>query len=97
MTGAEQLAQALARVIAEAISEATAQPTQAAMSTAAAAKFLGYTPSYVLRIAKAGELPSVGKGRGRRFLMNDLEAHRRRNRKAARVPITEDRAASPAH
>ena len=94
MTGAELLAQAIKALVTEAIAEATSQPTHAAMSTAAAAKFLGYTPSYVLRIAKAGELPSVGKGRGRRFLQPDLEAHRRRNRKAARIGITEDRAAS---
>lgn len=94
MTGAELLAQAINALVKEAIAEATSQPTHAAMSTAAAAKFLGYTPSYLLRIAKAGELPSVGEGRGRRFLQNDLEAHRRRHRKAARVSITEDRAAS---
>jgi excisionase family DNA binding protein len=95
VTGAELLAQAIKVLVTEVIAEATSQPTHAAMSTAAAAKFLGYTPSYVLRIAKSGELPSVGEGRGRRFLMTDLEAHRRRNRRAARASVsTEDRAAS---
>src|SRR5689334_12991213 len=89
-SAAEQLAQGLeqvARAIRLLVEEGQS-PTavEESLKTAAAAKALGFAPSYLLRLAKAGQIASTGQGRKRRFLTSDIEAYRRRNRNTSRRP-----------
>jgi hypothetical protein len=82
MTAAEQLATAIQRVIeetAEKIAAAQAPaPTGGSMKTAEVATILGFSPRFVLQLARAGDLKSDGEGRGRRYRPEYVEDFRRR-------------------
>lgn len=60
------------------------------LSLAEAADLLGYTRSYVYKLAERGQIPSL-KPRGRlRFARKDLEDFLLRGRRAANYELTED-------
>jgi hypothetical protein len=83
MTAAEQLAAAYQRMLEEVVEAAIAKRDAmrrpaASLTCKQVAEILGYTPSFVLRLAKSEVLKSDGEGRGRRYRPEYVEDFQRR-------------------
>lgn len=80
-TAVEQLAAAIQRMLDETVDRVVnGHSADTSLHLAEAGKILGFDPSYVLRLCRAGKLESTGSGKARRIPMSAIAVYRKRNR-----------------